>query len=104
MKLCDVYVGNSSSGLIEAPSLGIPYVCIGTRQKGRERAHNVIDVAYDKEEIKNAITKSIEDKDFLNIVAKCESPYGNGTASKGIVEVLRDTNIDANLLRKKMTY
>ncbi|MHA2022414.1 MAG: UDP-N-acetylglucosamine 2-epimerase, partial [Candidatus Thorarchaeota archaeon] len=46
MKLSEVYIGNSSSGLIEAPSLGVPYVCIGTRQLGRERARNVIDVGY----------------------------------------------------------
>ncbi|MFX1483473.1 MAG: UDP-N-acetylglucosamine 2-epimerase, partial [Promethearchaeota archaeon] len=53
------FVGNSSSGIIEAPSLGIPFVCVGTRQLGRERAHNVIDVGYSRKEIENAIRRSI---------------------------------------------
>ena len=104
MKLCDVYVGNSSSGLIEAPSLGVPYVCIGTRQKGRERANNVIDVGYDKGEITSAIRKSLDDLKFLEIVAKCDSPYGDGNASKRIIEVLKQISVDEGLLRKKMTY
>jgi UDP-hydrolysing UDP-N-acetyl-D-glucosamine 2-epimerase len=104
MKLCEVYVGNSSSGLIEAPSLGVPYVCIGTRQLGRERANNVIDVDYDKEKITTAIRKSLDDTEFLKIVAKCDSPYGDGKASKQIIEVLKLTKFDDQLLKKKMTY
>jgi UDP-N-acetylglucosamine 2-epimerase (non-hydrolysing)/GDP/UDP-N,N'-diacetylbacillosamine 2-epimerase (hydrolysing) len=104
IKLCNVYVGNSSSGLIEAPSLGVPYVCIGTRQKERERAHNVIDVGYDKKEITSAIRKSLNDAEFLNVVAMCESPYGDGNASQRIIEELKHINIDVGLLNKKMTY
>lgn len=104
MKLCAVYVGNSSSGLIEAPSLGVPYVCIGTRQKGRERAKNVIDVGYDKSEITSAIKKSLNDAEFLKIVAKCESPYGSGKASQKIIDVLKHISNDDRLLKKKMTY
>ena len=52
MSISSVLVGNSSSGIIEAPSLGVPYVCVGTRQKGREKGNNVIDVSYSKEKIK----------------------------------------------------
>lgn len=104
MKLCEVYIGNSSSGLIEAPSLGVPYVCIGTRQKGRERARNVIDVDYDEDEIKSALRKALHDSKFLESVAKCDSPYGDGKASQRITEVLKHTSFDNRLLRKKMTY
>ncbi|KXH76727.1 MAG: hypothetical protein AM326_06690 [Candidatus Thorarchaeota archaeon SMTZ-45] len=104
MKLCDVYIGNSSSGLIEAPSLGVPYVCIGTRQKGRERARNVLDVDYDKDEITTALRKALHDAKFLKDVAKRESPYGDGKASQRIIEVLKHTSFDDRLLRKKMTY
>jgi len=99
-----VFVGNSSSGIIEAPSLGIPYVCVGIRQQGRERAKNVIDVKCDKEEIIKAIEKALYDKEFLSIVKRCESPYGDGKASKRIIDVLKKIKIDKKLLQKKMTY
>ena len=104
MKNSALFVGNSSSGIIEAPSLGIPYVCVGERQYGRERAKNVIDVSYKKEEIINSIKKALFDQEFLNEVKKCESPYGDGTASQKIVNLLRKIKIDNKLIKKKMTY
>jgi len=104
MATSSVFVGNSSSGIIEAPSLGIPYVCIGTRQQGRERAKNVIDVGYRKDEIISGIKRALFDKEFLDAVKKCESPYGDGKASERIVKVLSEVKIDKRLLQKKMTY
>ena len=104
MAISSVFVGNSSSGIIEAPSLGIPYVCIGTRQKGRERAKNVIDVGYRKDEIISGIKRALFDKEFLDAVKKCESPYGDGKASERIVKVLGEIKIDKRLLQKKITY
>lgn len=98
------FVGNSSSGIIEAPSLGVPFVCIGTRQMGRERAGNVIDVGYDRKEIEDAIRKSMLDHDFLQTVSRKESPYGDGNASKRIIEVISKIRLDNRLLQKKMTY
>lgn len=99
-----VLVGNSSSGIIEAPSLGVPYVCIGSRQKGRERAKNVIDVGYKKEEIIKGIKMALFDKKFLKKVKKCESPYGEGNASQKIVKTLKEIKIDDKLIKKRMTY
>ena len=104
MAASSVFVGNSSSGITEAPSLGVPYVCVGTRQQGRERAKNVIDVGYDKDEIVAGIKKALFDKKFLDVVKKCESPYGDGKASERIVKVLSEINIDKRLLQKKITY
>ena len=104
MSASSVLVGNSSSGIIEAPSLGLPYVCIGTRQKERERARNVIDTGYDQSEIEDAIERAISDMDYLKEVLARVTPYGDGTASKKIVQVLRSVEIDKKLLQKKMTY
>ena len=104
MMASSVLVGNSSSGIIEAPSLGVAYVCVGTRQKNRERAQNVIDVDYDEMEITAAIERAISDENFQKQVAARVTPYGDGTASHQIIEVLKYIGIDKKLLQKKMTY
>ncbi len=102
MKTAAVMVGNSSSGIIEAPSLKLPVVNIGTRQAGRERAANVIDVGYDKEQIKKAVRKALYDCNFKKKVRKCKSPYGDGKAGVKIAHILSKVKIDKNLLQKKM--
>ena len=58
LKVCDAIIGNSSSGMIEVPSLGIPTINIGIRQAGRERTSSIIDCKIDKKKILNAIYKS----------------------------------------------
>ncbi|MBI4333128.1 MAG: UDP-N-acetylglucosamine 2-epimerase (hydrolyzing) [Chloroflexi bacterium] len=104
MKLAKVLVGNSSSGIIDAPSFGVPAVNIGTRQEGRERGKNVIDVGYGKEEIVQAIKRAMADEKFLAEVGKCESPYGDGKAGGRIAQVLSSTQCTPELLQKKITY
>jgi UDP-hydrolysing UDP-N-acetyl-D-glucosamine 2-epimerase len=104
MRIASAMVGNSSSGIIEAPSFGMPVVNIGSRQEGRERAENVIDVDYDKEQIKTAIKKSLYDENFKEKVKKCKSPYGNGKAGIRIADVLNKIKIDKKLLQKRLTY
>lgn len=104
MRLVSVMVGNSSGGIIEAPSFKLPVVNIGTRQKGRERADNVIDVDYDKEQIKRAIKKALYDKKFIRRVKRCKSPYGDGNAGIRIANILSKIKIDEKLVQKKMTY
>ncbi|ABE52491.1 UDP-N-acetylglucosamine 2-epimerase [Methanococcoides burtonii] len=88
MRTTNVMVGNSSSGIIEAPSFGLPVVNIGTRQTGRQRGQNTIDVDYDKDEIIKAIKVGLYDKDFKRKASKCISPYGNGHAGTAIAEIL----------------
>lgn len=100
MNVATVMVGNSSSGIIEAPSFGLPVVNIGTRQKGRLRAGNVIDVNYDKNEIKNAILKAIYDENFRRKVKTVKNPWGDGKASERIVDILANIEIDKDLLQK----
>lgn len=104
LKYCDVLVGNSSSGIIEAPSFHTPVINMGTRQNGRERAGNVIDVTFDQKEISNALLKALFDKGFIDSVKQCVSPYGEGKTSEIICSVLRDIRIDNSLLAKSITY
>lgn len=81
-------VGNSSSGIIEAASFGVPVINIGPRQAGRERNANVIDVEWNRQAIERAVRKATSDKTFLRRVARRKNLYGDGQASKRIVGVL----------------
>jgi UDP-hydrolysing UDP-N-acetyl-D-glucosamine 2-epimerase len=98
-----VCVGNSSSGIKETPVFGCPTVNIGTRQQGRLRGENVLDVDYHTESIVSAVKKCIEDKKFRRICHKTDNPYYLGNAGKKIAEVLAKVTLDTTLIRKKMT-
>jgi GDP/UDP-N,N'-diacetylbacillosamine 2-epimerase (hydrolysing) len=87
-------IGNSSSGIHETPTLKIPTINIGSRQQGRERAENVIDVPNKKDEILIAIKKAIFDIDFRAKVSAIDNPYGSGDSSKKIVDILRTVKLD----------
>lgn len=97
-------VGNSSSGIIEAPFLHIPTVNIGTRQSGRLRAESIIDVGHDKNKIKQAIKKSLYDKSFLRKVAKIKNLYGDGKSATKIVKILEKINLRKVPIQKQMIY
>ena len=99
MKLADVVIGNSSSGLVEAPAAGTPTVNIGPRQQGRLRAVSVIDCAEDAEAIAAAITRALT-PEFQASAANADSPYGNGGASARVAEVLKNHPLD-NVLTKR---
>ena len=103
MKIADVLIGNSSSGLLEAPSFGLPAVNIGNRQRGRVRGKNVINVMYNKEEIVRAIKKAMSES-FKKKLVKCENPYGDGKSAKRIVDILKKTPFDEKLIVKRLTY
>ena len=103
MYYANVMVGNSSSGIIEAPSLGLPVVNVGSRNRGREHGDNVIFVDPKKDEIIRAIEKALYDTDFLRIVKKKRNPYGDGKTSERILHTLKSTRITDRLLRKKLT-
>lgn len=100
MKHASVMVGNSSSGIIEAPSFKLPVVNIGERQRGRVRAKNVIDVGYSKDEIYDAIKKALSPEFKCNLKSLI-NPYGEGKASQIIVDVLKNIDINNQLLLKK---
>ncbi len=103
MNVVDLLVGNSSSGLIEAPTFGLPVVNIGNRQNGRVQGENVINVGCVREEIQDAIQKAL-DPSFKEKLKNCKNPYGDGNSSRRIVDVLGNISIDEDLLVKKITY
>lgn len=104
MRVASVMVGNSSSGIIEAPSFHLPVVNIGTRQKGRERSTNVIDVRHNRREIVRAIKKALHDEWFRANVKKCRNPYGDGKAGTRVAETLSKIKITPKLTQKRMVY
>ena len=83
----DVFIGNSSSGIIESTYLRLPVVNIGDRQKGRERSTNVIDSDCNKRDIEGAIEKSLS-HEFKDNCKKAKRIYGNGQTGKKIVTIL----------------
>ena len=101
LQFVDVVVGNSSSGLLEAPSFNIATIDIGDRQKGRIKADSVISCSPKQESISSAFDKSYSE-DFQNIVDNTKNPYGNGGASKIVVDIIKD--FDLNGILKKIFY
>ncbi|MDP3698722.1 MAG: UDP-N-acetylglucosamine 2-epimerase [Nanoarchaeota archaeon] len=95
---CSVMVGNSSSGLLEAPTFQTPVVNIGNRQKGRGRTGNVIDCGYAVAEIKAAIEKALHDPGFRLQLAEVQNPFGKGNAA----DIIYDTIIHLDLKNKAL--
>lgn len=92
-------VGNSSSGLLEAPSFALPVVNIGTRQKGRLRAGNVIDTVFETMSIVKAVTEATS-SEFKKKASGYEYYFGDGHASEKLVKMISQMPLDAKLLGK----
>jgi UDP-hydrolysing UDP-N-acetyl-D-glucosamine 2-epimerase len=92
-------IGNSSSGIMEAASFALPVVNVGLRQKGRERARNVLDAAPEAKAIIDAIDRG-RSSEFRASLAGMNNPYGNGHAAETIVQVLVTTPLGDPLLIK----
>ena len=82
MKRCSAVIGNSSSGIIEAPIMGVPTINIGSRQDGRIRCNSIFDCSFDKDSISKNLMKC------LNTKIRFSHPYGSGNTSKKILEGL----------------
>lgn len=95
----DGVIGNSSSGLAEAPSFNIGTVNIGDRQKGRLKADSVIDCKPDSHSILKALRR-LNSAEFQDVLKSVNNPYGNGGASEAIVNTLADYPL-GNILKKK---
>lgn len=89
MKYCKAVVGNSSSGLIEAPSFNVPTVNIGDRQKGRIRGGTIIDCEPDEMNINQAISKAVSETFFDSIQGEV-NPYGDGITTRKIFSVIKE--------------
>jgi UDP-hydrolysing UDP-N-acetyl-D-glucosamine 2-epimerase len=99
LKHSGALIGNSSSGIIECTSLGLPAVNIGIRQRGREHATNVIDVAAKRNAIRDGLKKALTPQ-FRTSIQGLESPYGQGNAAEIISNVLVNAPLGAELLFK----
>ncbi len=104
MKYVSIMIGNSSSGIIEAPSFKLPVINVGKRQEGRERACNVIDAGYNKKDILKSVKKALYDKKFLMKVKKCRNPYGDDKTGEKVAKILTGMKFDKRLLQKQITY
>lgn len=102
MNIAAAMVGNSSSGIIEAASFGLPVVNLGTRQSGRTHSPNVIDELNDEdpETIHCAIVRAA-DPNFKKSLRNMQNPYGEGRAANAIVTRLREVPLDDVLLKKR---
>ena len=101
LKSASVMVGNSSSGLIEAPAFELPVINTGDRQKGRVRGQNVIDVPECKKDaIVSAINIAIS-PEFKASLRGIKNPYGEGHASGRILEKLKAVPLGENLIKKR---
>ena len=92
----DLMLGNSSSGIMETPTLGLPTVNVGLRQEGRERARNVLDAAPRSEAILGAVLEAL-DPAFRASLDGLVNPYGDGRAAERIVRVLVETPLGERL-------
>ena len=101
MRLAAAVVGNSSSGILEAPSAGVPTLNIGDRQKGRVRAASVVDVAADSASIAAGLRKVLSD-DFREAARTVSNPYAKAGTAKAIADALRTADLAA--LRTKPFY
>jgi GDP/UDP-N,N'-diacetylbacillosamine 2-epimerase (hydrolysing) len=93
-------VGNSSSGIHESSTFGVPAVNIGTRQQDRERAENVIDVSYEIDNIQKGIEKALFDQTFRKKIANIKNPYGEGNSSIKIVRLLKSISLEGIIQKR----
>lgn len=103
LKYCSLVIGNSSSGLVEAPSFGVPTVNIGDRQKGRLQASSVINCEPEQDSISQALDRATS-KDFKEKAMRTVNPYGDGDTSDKIVKVITEYMIDREINIKKKFY
>lgn len=99
LKKSKFVIGNSSSGIIEAPSFRIPTVNIGDRQKGRVMCSSIINCQNTEKEIFTSIKKALNKK-FIIKIRRVKSPYGSGRSAQKIVKILKKINLK-NIGRKK---
>ena len=98
-----VCLGNSSSGMKETPFFGCPTINIGSRQEGRLRGQNVIDVDYNAANISAAVNKCLYNDEFRRVAKSTHNPYYLGNAGKKIANILSTMPLGKKMICKKMT-
>jgi UDP-N-acetylglucosamine 2-epimerase (non-hydrolysing)/GDP/UDP-N,N'-diacetylbacillosamine 2-epimerase (hydrolysing) len=100
LKCAVLMIGNSSSGIMETPSLALPTINVGLRQKGRERARNVLDAAADTRDILEKVQLALSQA-FSEPLKGMTNPYGDGRAAERITQVLTNVPLGERLLLKR---
>jgi UDP-N-acetylglucosamine 2-epimerase (non-hydrolysing)/GDP/UDP-N,N'-diacetylbacillosamine 2-epimerase (hydrolysing) len=100
LRCVELLLGNSSSGIMEAASLALPVVNVGIRQRGRERARNVLDAEATVESILNRVEQA-RSAEFRRSLEGMDNPYGDGHAAERIVSVLASVPLGEELLIKR---
>ena len=98
IKNVDMVIGNSSSGIIEVPSFGVPTINIGSRQKGRLQAKSVIDAKEDIKSIEDAIKQGMTEE-FIQVSKTCINPYGRGNTAKRIASTIEKFNLKGIIMK-----
>jgi GDP/UDP-N,N'-diacetylbacillosamine 2-epimerase (hydrolysing) len=100
---CEILIGNSSSGVHEAATFKIPVVNIGTRQNGRTKPKNVLNVDHNPVEIIKAIKLGLSNR-FKKKIKNIKNPYGDGNSATKIVKIIKSLNLKKFNTQKKITY
>lgn len=103
LKGAKAIVGNSSSGLLEAPTYGVPAVNIGRRQVDRVQGRNVINCEFVRDECVKAISRAIS-IEFRSSLKGCTNPYGDGRSAERIIQVLKSTSPTDDILIKRIPF
>ncbi len=98
-----ILIGNSSSGIHEAASFKVPVINIGSRQSGRFKPKNVVNVNYSKQEIEKAI-KKVKSQNFYKKIKNIKNPYGDGKSAIKIIKIIKKLNLRNFDTQKKLTY
>jgi UDP-N-acetylglucosamine 2-epimerase (non-hydrolysing)/GDP/UDP-N,N'-diacetylbacillosamine 2-epimerase (hydrolysing) len=100
LRQVDLFIGNSSSGIIETASFALPTVNVGIRQRGREHGANVLDAAANSDEIIASVKRAMN-AEFRESLRGIANPYGDGHAAEKIAQVLAETEIDEQFIIKR---
>jgi GDP/UDP-N,N'-diacetylbacillosamine 2-epimerase (hydrolysing) len=104
LEKCFALVGNSSSGIHEASSFLKPVINIGSRQNGRLRSKNIIDVNHNPSKIFKALKKLENKKFYVKLTNNLKNPYYTANTSLKILKLLKKINIKKKILQKRITY
>jgi GDP/UDP-N,N'-diacetylbacillosamine 2-epimerase (hydrolysing) len=103
LRYCRAMIGNSSSGILEAPSFGIPIVNIGERQQGRLIPDSVICSGYRTREIMDSLKKALFDQSYIQSLKRAKNPYGDGKASLYALKAMKSIQaLDRNRILQKI--
>jgi len=104
LKNSQFLIGNSSSGIIEAPYFKIPFINVGMRQNNRDKCANVIDVSAKKNEIIKSIKFALSNKSFKKKLQNIKNPFGDGKSYLKIYKKIKNTNLNNEFFMKEITY